>query len=139
MFSMCTHFLVLSHRRPSCRRCGFGCWPHAVRASLYIVAVWIRQPSVVRNEDTDTTSRVKLAEIVITDDTLGTNGITLTRVAAVEQTRTVHIVDTLPPVTSLYPDGELIQQSDNSQLGVGGGALGLYLDIISSGTDSTNA
>ena len=93
----------------------------------------------MRNEDTDTTSRVKLAEIVITDDTLGTNGITLTGVAAVEQTRTVHIVDTLPPVTSLYLDGELIQQSDNSQLGVGGGALGLYLDIISSGTDSTNA
>lgn len=90
-------------------------------------------------EDTDTTSRVKLAEIVITDDTLGTNGITLTGVAAVEQTRTVRIVDALPPVTSLYPDGELIQQSDNSQLGVGGGALGLYLDIISSGTDSTNA
>ena len=110
-----------------------------MRASLYIGGFWIRQPSVVRNEDTDTTSRVKLAEIVITDDTLGTNGITLTGVAAVEQTRTVHIVDTLPPVTSLYPDGELIQQSDNSQLGVGGGALGLYLDIISSGTDSTNA
>ena len=27
-----------------CRRCWSGCRPRAVRASLYIVGVWIRQP-----------------------------------------------------------------------------------------------
>ena len=51
---------------------------------------------------------------------LGFNVVDMEGLAAVEQTRTVRIVDTLPPVTSLYLDEELIQQSDNSQLGIGG-------------------
>ena len=43
-----SHYRVTRFGRPSCRRCGSGCRPHAVRASLYIVGVWIRQPKELR-------------------------------------------------------------------------------------------
>ena len=39
-----SHCLWLSFR-PSNQRCGSAPWPHAVRASLYIGGIWIRQPN----------------------------------------------------------------------------------------------